>query len=79
MRLKWNGEKLKQRRKVLGLTMEELSTQVGTKHSHVSMWEAGKCEPQGSKLVLISKALNEAPDYFYDEVLEVPDENIGGV
>lgn len=62
----WKGELLRYHRKILGLTASELGAKVGTEHSHVSMWENDVCEPHGSTLVLLAKALGITPDVLFE-------------
>ncbi|HAZ10781.1 MAG TPA: hypothetical protein DCY56_06730 [Candidatus Omnitrophica bacterium] len=65
MKAIWQGERLKVRRKELGLTMAELAARVDVDRPLVSMWESGKSTPSGHFLVLLGIALNKEPKEFY--------------
>lgn len=65
MRAIWQGERLKVRRKALGLTTAELAQQVGCTRPLISMWEDNKSSPSGHLLIMLGLALNTEPKQFY--------------
>lgn len=65
MKATWNGEKLRMRRKELGLTMAELAARINCTRPIVSMWEDNKSSPSGHLLVALGIALNIHPKEFY--------------
>lgn len=59
------GERIKQRRKELGLTMHELSERVGVAEATISRWESGDIENmRRDKIVSLAKALDVSPAYL---------------
>jgi len=62
----WKGELLRYRRKMLGLTTEELAQKIGTQHNHITIWEKNKSEPSGSYLVALCEALKIEPRSLYN-------------
>ena len=65
MDAKWNGDKLRIRRKQLGFTMKQLATLVGCTRPLISIWEDNKSAPTGHYLVLLGMALNMEPKELY--------------
>jgi len=61
----WQGEKLRVRRKQLGLTTAELADKTGCDRQLVSMWENDKAAPSGHFLIVLSIVLNVNPKNFY--------------
>lgn len=56
------GEKIKQRRLELGLTLEEVGSMVGVSKSTVMKWETGYIENmKRDKIALLAKALRKSP------------------
>lgn len=61
------GEKLKEARKQVGLSQEELSEKLGVSRSAVAKWETDKGIPDIDNLKNISKLLNVSLDYLLDD------------
>lgn len=61
------GGKIKQRRKELGLTMQELADRTGYSKSSISYIEKGLRDVPLDKLQEISNALNVDIRYFFDD------------
>ncbi len=61
------GERLKQARKLAGLTQEELGKRVSVEKMTISKYEAGKIHPSSGTLISLSRALNVDIDYFFRE------------
>ena len=62
----WHGERLKARRKMLGLTTEELAKKTGTQHSHITAWEKDRSKPSGSYLVALCEVMRIEPKTLYE-------------
>jgi transcriptional regulator with XRE-family HTH domain len=59
--------KLRQLRKELGLTQEELGSKIGQKRSNISKYENGFLEPGIDTLKKLAKLFNVSIDYLLDE------------
>lgn len=77
------GDKLKNRRLELGLTLEEVGNIVGVTKSTVRKWETGDIENmRRDKIALLSTALQVSPLYIMgveedgDEIINVPTNKI---
>lgn len=66
------GEKLKEARKKVGISQEQLSEKLGVSRSAVAKWETDNGIPDVDNLKVISKLLNVSIDYLLDdgEVME---------
>lgn len=62
----FNREKLKQKRTQLGMTLEQVASLTSSSKSYIWEMENRKIEPSGKKLLALSKALGEPPEWFYD-------------
>lgn len=62
------GDKIRQRRKALGLTQGELARIIGISHQQVQRYESGENPLSMSRLLEISNILNVKPDYFYENI-----------
>ncbi len=63
-----NGEKLKNRRLELGLTLEQVGDIVGVTKSTVRKWESGIIENMGrDKIPLLANALNVSPEFIIED------------
>ena len=60
------GEKLRNHRKNLGLTQEEVAERMGISAQAVSKWEAGDCLPDCYNLKAISEVYNVSVDVLLD-------------
>lgn len=58
------NERIKQLRKVLGLTQQEFAERIGIKRNAVANYETGRNEPIGSVVNLICKEYNVNPDWL---------------
>jgi len=61
------GERLKQARKLAGLTQEQLGEMVSVEKMTISKYEAGKISPSSGMLISLSRALDVDIDYFFRE------------
>lgn len=60
----FRGDRLRRRRLDLGISQEELASQLQTVQNHISRLETGKVEPSTDMLERLSKALNTSVDYL---------------
>ncbi|MDD4617088.1 MAG: response regulator [Alphaproteobacteria bacterium] len=67
---KFAGNKIKERRKALGLTQAELADLLGLSHQQVQRYESGENTISMACVLSVSKALNVKPEYFYEDAPE---------
>lgn len=70
------GERIKNRRQLLGLNQEELAQQLGISRPSVVQWETGKASPKGARLQTIADILNCTPEWLLvgdSDVLALPE------
>ncbi len=60
------GKRLRRRRRLLGLTQQELASQVGVRFQQIQKYECGANRLTASRIYDISRALNVAVQYFFD-------------
>ena len=60
------GEKIKEARKQVGLTQEQLSEKLGISRSAVAKWETDKGIPDVDNLKILSGLLNVSIDYLLE-------------
>lgn len=75
------GKRLKEVRKIKGLTQKELSEMVGVSVSTVKKWEQDQVDPNTAALISIAVALNVSIDYLFGrdvnvDLVEIADGNI---
>lgn len=58
----WVGTRIKNLRKVKGLTQEELAELCNVSPSCISRWETGNLFPRRENLILLSKVLDVSPE-----------------
>lgn len=63
------GQRIRQRRKQIGLNQRQLSKAAGVSYSSISLWEADNTAPRGENLHKLSQALQCSPTWilFGDE------------
>ncbi|MGN0543879.1 MAG: helix-turn-helix domain-containing protein [Acutalibacteraceae bacterium] len=61
------GEKLKEARKQVGLSQEQLSEKLGISRSAVAKWETNNGNPDVDNLKLLSELLSVSIDYLLDD------------
>ena len=64
------GEKIKGRRKALGMSQEKLAEQLGVTFQQVQKYERGTNRVGGSRMVQIAAALNVPPSWFFPATAE---------
>ena len=60
------GKKLRRRRRLLGMTQQELASQVGVRFQQIQKYECGANRITASRLFDLSRALNVSVQYFFD-------------
>lgn len=62
-----NGERLRERRKKLGLSGEKVAEALGTTRVTISRWETGTSEPDDKTKLALAKILNTSVAYLIGE------------
>ena len=62
------GKRLRRRRRLLGLTQQELASQVGVRFQQIQKYECGANRMTSSRLFDLAKALNVSVQYFFDGI-----------
>lgn len=70
------GKKIKEQRKLLNLTQEDLAKSVGISVSAVSKWESGNSYPDIALLVPISRMLNLTVDELLDNSKKISENEV---
>lgn len=65
---KFIGNKIFSLRLGKGISRHELSKSIGVTHQQLQKYEKGENRVSAARLVLIAKALDVIPGYFYEEV-----------
>ncbi len=60
------GRRLRRRRRLLGLTQQQLAIQVGIRFQQIQKYECGANRITASRLFDLSRALNVSVQYFFD-------------
>jgi len=66
------GEKIRDQRKMLGMTQGDLAEAAGLTSRTVSKYETGLTEPRGSNLKKLCSVLHVAPAYLLNPKIEDP-------
>ncbi|MBU1286931.1 MAG: helix-turn-helix transcriptional regulator [Alphaproteobacteria bacterium] len=69
------GKRLRRRRRLLGMTQQDLASQVGVRFQQIQKYECGANRITSSRLYELSRALNVSVQYFFDgiPVADAPD------
>ena len=67
------GRRLRRRRRLLGLTQQQLALQVGIRFQQIQKYECGANRISAARLWQLSEALETPVSYFYDGAGESPD------
>ncbi len=62
------GQRIRQRRLVMGLTQQQVGEQIGVKFQQLQKYETGANRVSGSRLCDIAKALQVKPSYFFEGI-----------
>jgi transcriptional regulator with XRE-family HTH domain len=60
------GKRLRRRRRLLGLTQQQLAQGVGIRFQQIQKYECGANRITASRLFELAEALNVSPAYFYE-------------
>jgi transcriptional regulator with XRE-family HTH domain len=60
------GKRLRRRRRLLGLTQQDLAGQVGVRFQQIQKYECGANRLTASRLAALGTALNVNVDYFFE-------------
>lgn len=58
------GERIRKRRKLLGLTLQQVADAFGINRASVSEWESGKSKPNAEKLTDLARVLDTTVDHL---------------
>ena len=64
------GKRLRRRRRLLGLTQQQLASQVGIRFQQIQKYECGANRIAAARLWELSEALETPVNYFYDGLAE---------
>ncbi len=64
------GRRLRRRRRLLGLTQQQLANQVGIRFQQIQKYECGANRISAARLWQLSEALEAPVSYFYDGLAE---------
>ena len=64
------GRRLRRRRRLLGLTQQQLALQVGIRFQQIQKYECGANRISAARLWQLSEALEAPVNYFYDGLSE---------
>ena len=62
------GKRLRRRRRLLGMTQQDLAELVGVRFQQIQKYECGANRITSSRLYDLSKALNVSVQYFFDGI-----------
>ncbi len=62
------GKRLRRRRRLLGMTQQDLAVLVGVRFQQIQKYECGANRITSSRLYELSKALNVSVQYFFDGI-----------
>ena len=60
------GKRLRRRRRLLGMTQQDLAGEVGVRFQQIQKYECGANRVTASRLYDLSRALNVSVQYFFD-------------
>jgi transcriptional regulator with XRE-family HTH domain len=63
------GKRLRRRRRLLGMTQQDLAGQVGVRFQQIQKYECGANRVTASRLYDLSRALNVSVQYFFDGIV----------
>ncbi len=66
------GRRLRRRRRLLGLTQQQLASAVGIRFQQIQKYECGANRISAARLWQLSVALEISVSYFYDGIAEAP-------
>jgi len=66
------GKRLRRRRRILGLTQQQVAGNVGVRFQQIQKYECGANRISASRLWSIAEALEVPVNYFYDGLSDAP-------
>jgi len=66
------GKRLRRRRRLLGLTQQQLASTVGVRFQQIQKYECGANRISAARLWRLSEALEVPVGYFYDGLVDMP-------
>lgn len=69
------GRRLRRRRRLLGLTQQQLASQVGIRFQQIQKYECGANRISAARLWQLAEALESPVSYFYDGLAEALERN----
>ena len=72
------GRRLRRRRRLLGLTQQQLAMQVGIRFQQIQKYECGANRISAARLWQLAEALESPVSYFYDGLAESIERRDGG-
>ncbi len=72
------GRRLRRRRRLLGLTQQQLALQVGIRFQQIQKYECGANRISAARLWQLAEALESPVNYFYDGLTEAMERAEGG-
>jgi transcriptional regulator with XRE-family HTH domain len=66
------GKRLRRRRRLLGLTQQQLAATVGVRFQQIQKYECGANRISAARLWRLSEALEVPVGYFYDGLVDLP-------
>ena len=69
------GKRLRRRRRLLGMTQQDLAGMVGVRFQQIQKYECGANRITSSRLYELSKALNVSVQYFFDGMIDPSNTN----
>jgi transcriptional regulator with XRE-family HTH domain len=64
------GRRVRQRRRLLGLTQQQLAVEVGVRFQQIQKYESGVNKISAARLWSLARALQVQPDYFFEGLAE---------
>ncbi len=71
------GRRLRRRRRLLGLTQQQLAVQVGLRFQQIQKYECGANRISAARLWQLAEVLESPVSYFYDGLEEVIERSTG--
>jgi len=75
----WNAKRIRALRQHLGLTQQELATELGTRQQTISEWERGMYKPRGASSTLLTIVAERASFKYEASVTEKESSSSEGV
>ncbi len=66
------GKRLRRRRRLLGLTQQQLADKVGVRFQQIQKYECGANRVSAARLFQLSESLNVPVGYFYEGLSDEP-------